>query len=220
MLTWNRPRAVTGKATDSASGPASRARSRRGLAARATGLRGLPLATLPLPRPGPILGSMSDFLQALSERVLIADGAVGTVLQDHQLAEVDFDGYDGCNEILNLTRPDIVRAIHERYLDVGCDAVETNAFGAGAVVLGEYELADRVHEINLAAVRLAREAVERYSTSVWPRFVIGNMGPGTRLPSLGHIDFEILAGYYAAQAIGLIEGGVDALIIETVQDIL
>lgn len=163
---------------------------------------------------------MSDFLQALSERVLIADGAVGTVLQDHQLAEVDFDGYDGCNEILNLTRPDIVRAIHERYLGVGCDAVETNAFGAGAVVLGEYELADRVHEINLAAVRLAREAVERYSTSVWPRFVIGNMGPGTRLPSLGHIDFETLAGYYAAQAIGLIEGGVDALIIETVQDIL
>ena len=150
----------------------------------------------------------------------MADGAMGTVLQSHDLTLEDFDGREGCNEILCLTRPEIVRSIHERYFEVGCDCVETNAFGASAVVLGEYELADRVYDINLAAARLAREAASRYGTSLWPRFVLGNMGPGTRLPSLGHIDFDTLAGHYRDQAIGLIDGGVDALIIETCQDIL
>jgi 5-methyltetrahydrofolate--homocysteine methyltransferase len=145
---------------------------------------------------------------------------MGTALQAQDLSLDDFDGQEGCNEILCLTRPDVIAAIHERYLEVGCDAIETNAFGANAVVLAEYGLADRVHEINLAAARLAKEAAARYATSIAPRFVLGNLGPGTRLPSLGHIPFDTLARYYRDQALGLIEGGVDALIIETCQDIL
>ncbi|MBI5834171.1 MAG: methionine synthase [Armatimonadetes bacterium] len=163
---------------------------------------------------------MSDFLTELAKRVLVADGAMGTVLQSHDLSLDDFDGREGCNEILCLTRPDVVRAIHERYFEVGCDCVETNAFGANAVVLNEYELGDRTYDINLAAARLATEAASRVRTSLWPRFVLGNLGPGTRLPSLGHIDFDTLAGYYRDQVIGLIDGGVDALILETCQDIL
>ncbi len=163
---------------------------------------------------------MSDFLAALDQRVLICDGAMGTQIQAHDLSLDDYDGLEGCSEILNLTRPDVIRDIHASYLRVGCDCVETNAFGANAVVLAEYDRAEQVHALNLAAATVAREAADQFSTPDRPRFVLGNLGPGTKLPSLGHIDFDTLAGHYRDQVLGLLAGGVDALLVETCQDLL
>ncbi len=161
-----------------------------------------------------------DFRAALRERVLIFDGAMGTSIQDRGLSPDDFGGKDGCNEILVLTRPRIIREIHAGFLDVGCDAVETDTFGASRLVLGEYDLADRAYEINRAAARLAREVTDDFSTPERPRFVVGSIGPGTRLPSLGQIAFDELVGMYAEQARGLLDGGADVLLIETCQDLL
>ncbi|MCC6442005.1 MAG: methionine synthase [Armatimonadetes bacterium] len=162
----------------------------------------------------------SDFLQALNERVLVFDGAMGTSIQDRNLSPDDFGGKDGCNEYLVLTRPDVIREIHAGFLEVGCDAIETDTFGASPVVLGEYGLADMAFEINRRAAELAREVASGFSAPGRPRWVVGSIGPGTRLPSLGHIAFDELHSMFSVQAEGLIAGGADALLIETCQDLL
>jgi 5-methyltetrahydrofolate--homocysteine methyltransferase len=167
------------------------------------------------------LSSRSDlFRTALAERVLIADGAMGTMLQAADPSVEDFQGHEGCNEILNITRPDVVRGVHDEYFAVGVDAVETNTFGANWANLGEYDISDRIYELAVAGARIAAEAAAHWSTAEHPRFVIGSMGPGTKLPSLGHVSFATLRDAYAEQARGLIDGGVDVILIETSQDLL
>ena len=163
---------------------------------------------------------MSSFLQAVQERVVIYDGAMGTNIQVRQPSPDDFWGKEGCNEILVLSRADIIRDIHASFLSAGCDVVETDTFGATSIVLGEYDLQDKVAEINRAAVKIAREAAGDFSTDGRPRFVAGSIGPTTKLPSLGHISFDAMAAAYEEQAHALIEGGVDVLLIETCQDLL
>jgi 5-methyltetrahydrofolate--homocysteine methyltransferase len=156
----------------------------------------------------------------LSERVLIADGAMGTMLQAADPTLDDFDGHEGCNEILNVTRPDIVLGVHDAYFAAGSDCVETNTFGANLGNLGEYGITERIVELSEAGARLARQSADRWSTPDRPRFVLGSMGPGTKLPTLGHVDYATLRDAYADNAAGLIAGGVDALIVETSQDLL
>jgi len=129
-------------------------------------------------------------------------------------------GEEGCNELLSLSRPDIIRDIHAAFFSVGCDVVETNTFGATRVVLAEYGLEDKVAEINQAAAKLAREVAKDFSGDGKPRFVAGSIGPSTKLPSLGHISFDDMAAGYHEQAAALIAGGVDVLLIETCQDVL
>jgi 5-methyltetrahydrofolate--homocysteine methyltransferase len=163
---------------------------------------------------------MADFLQAVNERVVIYDGAMGTNIQFRNPSVDDFWGKEGCNEILVLSRPDIIKDIHAAFFDVGCDVVETDTFGATSVVLAEYDLQDKVREINVAAAKLAKEVAQQFSTKNKPRFVAGSMGPTTKLPSLGHITFDAMAKSYEEQASALIEGGVDVLLIETSQDLL
>ncbi len=161
--------------------------------------------------------------EAFHRRILVLDGAMGTMIQSRNLAAQDFGGaqYEGCNEHLNLTRPDVIRAIHGAYLGAGADLVSTNSFGCAPYVLGEYGLAERCHEITLAAARLAREAAEGHSTPDRPRFVIGAMGPGTRTITVtGNVTFDEVTEAYYRQARALIEGGVDALLLETCQDTL
>jgi len=132
----------------------------------------------------------------------------------------DFQGHEGCNEILNVTRPDIVRAVHEAYLDVGVDCIETNTFGANLGNFGEYGIVERIEELSEVGARIAREVADAYSTPDRPRWVIGSMGPGTKLPTLGHVTYAELRDAYERNAAGLIAGGVDALLVETCQDLL
>jgi 5-methyltetrahydrofolate--homocysteine methyltransferase len=157
---------------------------------------------------------------ALGGRVLVADGAMGTMLQASDAVLDDFDGLEGCNEILNVTRPDIVRSVHEAYLAAGADCVTTNTFGANLANLGEYGISDRITELSEAGARIAREAVTAAAEPGRPRYVLGSMGPGTKLPTLGHVTFRELRDAYQQNAAGLISGGVDAIIIETCQDLL
>ena len=145
---------------------------------------------------------------------------MGTSVQKHHLTPEDFWGKEGCNELLVLSRPDVIRAIHASYLEAGCDVIETDSFGSTSIVLAEYDLQDRTRELNIAAARLAREVADQYSTPEKPRFVAGSMGPTTKLPSLGHISYDEMAATYREQAEALIEGGVDVLLIETCQDLL
>ncbi|MDQ1286579.1 MAG: 5-methyltetrahydrofolate--homocysteine methyltransferase [Actinomycetota bacterium] len=161
-----------------------------------------------------------DLRRALRERVLVADGAMGTMLQAADPSLDDFQGHEGCNEILNVTRPDVVRGVHDAYLDVGVDCVETNTFGANHGNLGEYDQQHRIAELAHAGAVIAREAADAHATPERPRFVLGSMGPGTKLPSLGHIDFATLRDTYHEQAAAMLDGGVDALLIETSQDLL
>jgi len=151
---------------------------------------------------------------------VVADGAMGTMLQASDATLDDFAGYEGCNEILNVTRPDIVTGVHEAYLDAGADCLTTNSFGANLSNLGEYGIADRIGELSLASARLARAAADRWATPGRPRWVLGSMGPGTKLPTLGHVTFGELRDAYQANAEGLLRGGADALIIETCYDLL
>jgi len=151
---------------------------------------------------------------------VVADGAMGTMLQASEATVDDFESYEGCNEILNVTRPDIVTGVHEAYLDAGADCVTTNSFGANLGNLGEYGIADRITELSEASARLARAAADRWATPDRPRWVLGSMGPGTKLPTLGHTTFRELRDTYQANAEGLLRGGADALIIETCQDLL
>ncbi|MFD2801008.1 methionine synthase [Prauserella oleivorans] len=162
----------------------------------------------------------SPLLDALAGRVVVADGAMGTALQAHDLTLDDFGGLEGCNEILNVTRPDVVRGIHRGYLEAGADAVETNTFGANLANLAEYGIADRIAELAEAGARLARETADEFATREHPRFVLGSVGPGTKLPTLGHAPFAALRDAYVEEVRGLLAGGVDAVIVETTQDIL
>jgi 5-methyltetrahydrofolate--homocysteine methyltransferase len=163
---------------------------------------------------------MNQFLNTVRERVVIYDGAMGTSIQVRQPSPDDFWGKEGCNELLVLSRPDIIKDIHASFFAVGCDVVETNTFGATSIVLGEYGLESRVGEINIVAAKLAREVAQSFSTSGKPRFVAGSIGPSTKLPSLGHIGFDEMAAAFLEQATALIQGGVDVLLIETSQDLL
>lgn len=158
--------------------------------------------------------------RALAIRTVIADGAMGTMLQAHDPSLEDFQGLEGCNEILNVSRPDIVRAVHDAYLDVGVDAIETNTFGANWANLAEYAIEDRIYELAYAGAKIAREAADAFSTSEKPRFVLGSLGPGTKLPSLGHTTYAKLQEAYYLASKGLLDGKADALLIETTQDLL
>jgi 5-methyltetrahydrofolate--homocysteine methyltransferase len=159
------------------------------------------------------------FREALKERVLFLDGAMGTQIHAANLdLERDFLGLENCSEAINLTRPDVIGGIHERYFAAGCDVVETNTFGGMAHVLAEFGLEARTREINAIAARTARAAADKYSTEERPRYVLGSMGPGTKLATLGHTDYDTLKRSYHEQALGLIDGGVDGFLIETCQD--
>lgn len=158
--------------------------------------------------------------QALAVRTVIADGAMGTMLQTANPTMDDFQGHEGCNEILNVSRPDIVRAVHEEYLAVGVDAIETNTFGANWANLAEYGIEDRIYELAHAGAVLAKQSADKFSTRDWPRFVIGSLGPGTKLPSLGHTTYAKLREAYYTASKGLVDGQVDAILVETAQDLL
>ena len=165
----------------------------------------------------------SPFRKAFESRILLMDGAMGTMIQARDLSAQDFGGaqLEGCNEHLNLTRPDVIRAIHDAYLDAGADLISPNSFGCAPYVLAEYGLAERCHEITLAGARLARAAADSRSTPERPRFVLGAMGPGTRTITVtGGVTFDQVLDAYYRQARALIEGGVDALMLETCQDTL
>ena len=162
---------------------------------------------------------MTHLLDYLDDRVVLCDGAMGTRVQASNLdVERDFLGLENCTEIVCESRPDLVRAIHCGYLEAGCDAVQTNSFGGSPITLGEFGLADRALALNRLAAEIAREAVAEFAHDGRTRFVLGSVGPGTRLPSLGHIAYQPLEDALAIQCAGLIEGGVDAIIIETSQD--
>src|SRR5215469_15706720 len=165
-------------------------------------------------------GPAGSLRAALAQRVVVADGAMGTMLQASQATLSDFDGHEGCNEILNVTRPDIVRAVHDGYLEAGVDCITVNSFGANLGNLGEYGLEDRIGELSEAGAKIARQAADAWATPARPRWVLGSLGPGTKLPTLGHVRFAALRDAYQRNAAGLLRGGVDALVVETCQDLL
>ncbi|GGT76132.1 methionine synthase [Streptomyces lateritius] len=159
--------------------------------------------------------------EALATRVVVADGAMGTMLQAQDPTLEDFENLEGCNEILNVTRPDIVRSVHQEYFAAGVDCVETNTFGANFAALAEYDIADRVHELSEAGARIAREVADEFTASTGQqRWVLGSMGPGTKLPTLGHAPYTTLRDAYQQNAEGMLAGGADALLVETTQDLL
>lgn len=167
----------------------------------------------------------SPYLDALRERVLFFDGAMGTSIQRYDLTAEDFGGKEGCNDYLVLTRPRIIEEIHTSFIEVGCDVLETDTFNASRLRLAEYDLADKVYELNFQAAQIARGVADRYSTPDKPRFVAGSMGPTGKLlssedPALSDITFDELAGVFYEQARPLVEGGCDLLIVETMFDIL
>jgi 5-methyltetrahydrofolate--homocysteine methyltransferase len=162
---------------------------------------------------------MTHLLDYLADRVLLCDGAMGTQVQARDLhIHQDFCGHENCTEILCESRPDLVREIHLGYLRAGSDAVQTNSFGGSPITLGEFGIADKAFALNKRAGELAREAVEEMAGDGRTRFVFGSIGPGTRLPSLGHIPYQDVEDAIAIQCDGLIAGGVDAFLIETCQD--
>ncbi|MFF3248519.1 methionine synthase [Streptomyces sp. NPDC002870] len=159
--------------------------------------------------------------EALATRVVVADGAMGTMLQAQDPTLEDFEDLEGCNEILNVTRPDIVRSVHEEYFEVGVDCVETNTFGANFAALAEYDIPERVFELSESGARIAREVADEFTGSTGQqRWVLGSMGPGTKLPTLGHAPYVKLRDAYQQNAEGMIAGGADALLVETTQDLL
>jgi 5-methyltetrahydrofolate--homocysteine methyltransferase len=161
-----------------------------------------------------------QLLDAIKTRVVVADGAMGTMIQEASPSMDDFQNYEGCNEILNVTRPDIISSIHAQYLKAGAEAIETNTFGANFANLAEYGIEDRIEELALAGAKVARQVADDFSTDEKPRYVLGSVGPGTKLPSLGHEKFSVLRDAYQKQTVGLLNGGVDAILIETAQDLL
>ncbi|MGW1066043.1 methionine synthase [Streptomyces aureus] len=183
------------------------------------------MASLPNPSlsSGPAEGRRRTeaLREALATRVVVADGAMGTMLQAQDPTLEDFENLEGCNEILNVTRPDIVRSVHEAYFEVGVDCVETNTFGANHSAMAEYDIADRVNELSEAGARIAREVADSFGARDGrQRWVLGSIGPGTKLPTLGHVSYGTLRDGFQANAEGLLAGGADALIVETTQDLL
>ncbi|MGS2586949.1 methionine synthase [Streptomyces hebeiensis] len=176
------------------------------------------------PSPTPATDSrtrIEALREALATRVVVADGAMGTMLQAQDPTLADFQDLEGCNEILNVTRPDIVRSVHEEYFAVGVDCVETNTFGANFAALGEYDIPERVFELSEAGARIARETADEATAATGQqRWVLGSMGPGTKLPTLGHAPYTTLRDAYQQNAEGMIAGGADALLVETTQDLL
>ncbi|MCB0917690.1 MAG: methionine synthase [Actinobacteria bacterium] len=161
------------------------------------------------------------FIERVASEVLVADGGMGTMLQAAGLTLADFEDLEGCNEILNVTRPDVIADIHRAYFDVGVDSVQTNTFGTNWANLAEYGIEDRIKELALAGARIARDVADEYEAQDGrDRYVYGSIGPGTKLPSLGHTDFETLRDAYQQGSEGLLEGGVDLLLVETSQDLL
>ncbi|MEU5433357.1 methionine synthase [Streptomyces sp. NPDC020719] len=175
-----------------------------------------------LPTPSADSRTRADALrEALATRVVVADGAMGTMLQAQDPTLEDFQDLEGCNEILNVTRPDIVRSVHQEYFAVGVDCVETNTFGANFSALGEYDIPERVYELSEAGARIAREVADEFTAATGQqRWVLGSMGPGTKLPTLGHAPYTTLRDAYQQNAEGMLAGGADALLVETTQDLL
>ncbi|QDQ10597.1 methionine synthase [Streptomyces spectabilis] len=167
-------------------------------------------------------GNRADALrEALATRVVVADGAMGTMLQAQDPSLEDFQNLEGCNEVLNVTRPDIVRSVHEEYFAAGVDCVETNTFGANFAALAEYDIPERVFELSESGARIAREVADEFTARTGQqRWVLGSMGPGTKLPTLGHAPYTVLRDAYQQNAEGMIAGGADALLVETTQDLL
>ncbi len=174
------------------------------------------------PQPRSARIGFLERLHSPQRPVLVFDGATGTSLQQMDLSAEDFGGpaLEGCNENLVFTRPDAVQAVHRHFLEVGCDVIETDTFGATSIVLAEYDLQDQTFALNQRAAQLAREVADEYSTPEQPRFVAGSIGPTTKLPTLGHIDFDAMVASFREQAEGLIAGDVDLFIVETCQDVL
>lgn len=162
------------------------------------------------------------YLSALADRVLIYDGATGTNLQLQNLSADDFGGeaFEGCNEILTVTKPEAIERLHRSFLDVGVDVIETDSFGSFSTVLAEYGIADRAHELAIASATIARRVADSYASPGSPRFVAGSIGPGTKFPTLGQIRYDDLVASYEQLAYGLLEGGVDLLLVETMFDLL
>ncbi|MEH0523374.1 methionine synthase [Streptomyces stelliscabiei] len=182
------------------------------------------MASLPNPSPSSAAAgrARSEALrEALATRVVVADGAMGTMLQAQDPTLEDFEQLEGCNEVLNVTRPDIVRSVHSAYFDAGVDCVETNTFGANLTALGEYDIPERTAELSEAGARIARETADEFAARDGrPRWVLGSIGPGTKLPTLGHTTFTAIRDAYQQNAEGLLAGGADALLVETTQDLL
>src|SRR4051812_20461404 len=165
---------------------------------------------------------MSKFLDLLKEKIIVFDGAMGVSLQAANLSIDDWGGpnFENCSENLLYTRPDVVEKVHKSFLDIGCDVIETNSFGGSEVVLTEFGIADKTYDVNKKAAELAKSIANDYSTKDHPRFVAGSIGPGTKLPTLGHITYRDLKDAYREQVRGLIDGGSDVLLVETCQDLL
>ncbi|MDX3518558.1 methionine synthase [Streptomyces scabiei] len=182
------------------------------------------MASLPNPSPSSAAAGRARsgaLREALATRVVVADGAMGTMLQAQDPTLEDFQQLEGCNEVLNVTRPDIVRSVHAAYFDAGVDCVETNTFGANLTALGEYDIPERTAELSEAGARIARETADEYTARDGrPRWVLGSIGPGTKLPTLGHTTFTAIRDAYRQNAEGLLAGGADALLVETTQDLL
>ena len=162
----------------------------------------------------------TDILETLSQRVMVGDGAMGTQLQEADLTLDDFRGLEGCNEILNETRPDVLETIHRNYFEAGADAVETNTFGCNMSNLGDYDIADRVRDLSQRGTAIARRVADELTTPDRKRYVLGSMGPGTKLPTLGHTEYHLIRDAYAEAALGMVEAGADAILVETCQDLL
>ena len=162
----------------------------------------------------------TDFLAVAAQRVIVGDGAMGTQLQAADLSLDDFLGLEGCNEILNETRPDVLETIHRGYLAAGADAVETNTFGCNLSNLGDYDIADKIRELSEKGTAIARRVADEFVTADRRRYVLGSMGPGTKLPTLGHTTYEVIRDAYFESALGMLDGGADAILVETCQDLL
>ena len=162
----------------------------------------------------------TDLLNILAQRVVVGDGAMGTQLQAADLTLDDFRGLEGCNEILNETRPDVLETIHRAYFEAGADVVETNTFGCNLSNLGDYDIADRIRDLAHRGTVIARRVADDLSTPDRKRYVLGSMGPGTKLPTLGHTEYALIRDAYAEAALGMLAGGADAILVETCQDLL
>ncbi len=164
----------------------------------------------------------NELLEILKNRILVFDGATGTSLQTQNLTAADFGGENlaGCNEYLNISKPEAPEKVHRGFLEAGADIIETNSFGGTSIVLAEYGLGDKSYEINKRSAEIARRMADQFSTAERKRYVAGSMGPTTKLPSLGHIGFDEMCASYKVQVKGLVEGGADLLIVETCQDLL